>query len=119
MVKTKSIYEPAEASDGYRVLVMRYWPRGVARDRIDVWEKALSTPAELIKRWKAEEIAWPQFRREYLEALKGQEAKIAELASRASTQTVTLLCSCKDASHCHRTILAQLINRHAVPPRHK
>lgn len=116
MVKTKSIYEPAEASDGYRVLVMHYWPRGVAKDRIDAWEKELGTPPELIERWKSKRIGWPQFRRDYIKALKGQEDKIAELAAQAKSRTVTLLCSCKDAPHCHRTILAELLEAPAGSP---
>ena len=115
MVTTKCIYEPAAASDGYRVLVTHYWPRGVAKDKIDAWEKQLGTPPELIKQWKAKEIGWPQFRRAYLQAVKNQQEKIAGLAARARRQTVTLLCSCKDASHCHRTILAQLVDVHAAP----
>jgi uncharacterized protein YeaO (DUF488 family) len=49
MVKTKSIYEPPAASVGCRVLVMHYSPRGVAKDKIDVWEKQLGTPPELIQ----------------------------------------------------------------------
>jgi uncharacterized protein YeaO (DUF488 family) len=120
MVETKSTYEPPAASDGYRVLVMRYWPRGVAKDKIDVWEKQLGTPPDLIKQWKAKEIGWPQFRRAYLQAMKNQQEKIAALAAlaaRARRQTVTLLCGCKDASHFHRTILAQLIDEYSVPSR--
>ena len=96
MVKTKSIYEPPATSDGYRVLVMHYWPRGVAKDKVDVWERQLGTPPELIKQWKAKEIGWPQFRRAYLQAMKNQQEKIAALAARARGQTVTLLCSCKE-----------------------
>ena len=114
MVKTKSIYEPPAAGDGYRVLVMHYWPRGVAKDKIAVWEKQLGTPPELIKQWKAKEIGWPQFRQAYLQAMRNQQEKIATLAARARRQTVTLLCSCKDASHCHRTILAHLIKANAA-----
>jgi len=109
MVKTKSIYEPPAADDGYRVLVMYYWPRGVAKDKVDAWEKQLGTPPELIKQWKAQEITWPQLRRAYLQAIKDRQEAIAALATRAERQTVTLLCSCKDANHCHRTILAELI----------
>src|SRR5580704_13892275 len=35
----KRVYAPAEESDGFRVLVDRLWPRGVAKDkvRIDLW----------------------------------------------------------------------------------
>ena len=38
MFKLKRIYEASEASDGYRVLVDRIWPRGVSKEkaRIDL-----------------------------------------------------------------------------------
>ena len=29
MIKTKSVYDPVEESDGFRVLIMRKWPRGI------------------------------------------------------------------------------------------
>ena len=32
----KRVYEPAEASDGYRVLVDRLWPRGVKKERAEL-----------------------------------------------------------------------------------
>jgi uncharacterized protein YeaO (DUF488 family) len=84
----------------------------VARDKVDAWEKQLGTPPELIKQWKVQEITWPQLRRAYLEAIKDQRESIAALAARAQKQTVTLLCGCKDPNHCHRTILAELIDQH-------
>jgi len=118
MVKTKSVYDPPVASDGYRVLVMHYWPRGVAKDKIDVWEKRLGTPPELIKRWQAGRIAWPKFRRAYLQAIEDQQETLAALAARAQEQTITLLCSCKDANRCHRSILAELLDRENSSDRH-
>ena len=37
----KRIYNPAEISDGYRILVDRLWPRGVKKEvaAIDLWRK--------------------------------------------------------------------------------
>lgn len=115
MVQTRSIYEPPAVSDGYRVLVMHYWPRGVAKDKIDLWEKQLGTPPELIKQWKAGQITWPKFRRAYLQAIEDQQETLAALATRAKKETITLLCSCKDAHHCHRSILAKLVEELNVP----
>ncbi len=39
----KRAYEPAEPSDGYRVLIDRLWPRGVSRERaqLDEWNREL------------------------------------------------------------------------------
>lgn len=38
-VRVKRVYEPAAASDGYRVLIDRLWPRGVSRERADLDER--------------------------------------------------------------------------------
>lgn len=32
-IQCKRVYDPAEKSDGYRVLVDRLWPRGVKKER--------------------------------------------------------------------------------------
>jgi uncharacterized protein YeaO (DUF488 family) len=110
-VKTKTVYEKAAPGDGCRVLVMRYWPRGVRKDSVDAWEKALGTPPDLIKDWKAGHITWRAFSQRYTAAVSAQKDKIAELAARAQTQTVTLLCSCRDEARCHRSILKGLVER--------
>jgi uncharacterized protein YeaO (DUF488 family) len=108
-VKTKNIYEPAQAGDGFRVLIMRLWPRGVKKEKIDYWEKELGTPPELIKKWKSGSINWSEFSRQYLEFAAAHKDKIAELASRAKKETITLLCSCHDSKHCHRELLRQML----------
>ena len=44
MIKTaKTVYDKPESSDGKRILVMRLWPRGVAKDKVVVWLKELGT----------------------------------------------------------------------------
>ncbi len=66
MIKTeKTIYDEVEKSDGARILVMRIWPRGIKKEKIDLWLKELGTENELIKQWKEEKITWAQFTREY------------------------------------------------------
>jgi len=109
-VKTKCIYEKSEPADGYRVLVMRYWPRGVRKDKINRWERELGAPADLIKKWKSGSIKWAEFLREYMKSAKQQEEKIAELAMLAESRDITLLCGCRDENHCHRKLLKKLID---------
>ncbi len=64
MIKTKSIYEQASVNDGLRVLVMRYWPRGIRKEACGLWLKALGPSAGLIREWKDEAIDWAQFRKD-------------------------------------------------------
>jgi uncharacterized protein YeaO (DUF488 family) len=110
-VRTKRVYDDPSPDDGYRVCVMRMWPRGVKKESVDAWEKDLGTPKDLIKQWKNDEVDWATFSKRYRAAMKEQAEKIEALARRAESETVTLLCGCKDADHCHRTILRELVEK--------
>ena len=110
MIKVeKSVYSPPEASDGRRILVMSLWPRGVSKDKVDVWMKELGTPMDLVRRKKAGKVDWAEFRREYQRSLKGKEDVLRGLALESKTGTITLLCTEKDPSECHRSILKEAI----------
>ena len=67
----KSVYDSKEASDGTRILVMTLWPRGVSKDKVDLWLKELGTPRELIRKYKSGEMTWPEYAKEYRRSLKG------------------------------------------------
>jgi uncharacterized protein YeaO (DUF488 family) len=110
MIKTeKTIYDPQDKTDGKRILVMRLWPRGISKEKIDTWAKEVGTEPELIKKWKAGKISWKDFSHEYMKSLKGKEPFLKELAAEAKHHTITLLCSCKDENHCHRSLLKKAI----------
>ena len=51
-VRLKRAYEPPAASDGYRVLIDRLWPRGVSKQeaQLDEWARELAPSSEL-RRW--------------------------------------------------------------------
>ena len=108
-VNTKRVYADAEDADGRRILVMRFWPRGISKDKVDAWEKDLGAPPDLIKDWKAGSISWGDFSRRYRTAMRAQKEKIAALANAAKKQTLTLLCSCPEEKRCHRWLLKQMI----------
>ena len=109
----KSVYDPRSTDDGFRVLVMRYWPRGIRKDRVDLWFKDVGTSKELIKKWKSGKVAWLEFRKQYVADLKDgkKQAIISDLAKRAKAGRITLLCSCRDPEACHRTILKEQIEK--------
>ena len=46
--RTKRIYDPASPEDGFRLLTMRLWPRGVSKDKVSDWEKELGPSTELL-----------------------------------------------------------------------
>ena len=108
-LQTKSIYEPAEKSDGIRILVMTLWPRGFKKGSFDRWEKSLGTPIELIKKYKAGKIRWPVLKKEYKKTLIGQGELLTTIAELSKKKTVTLLCACREEATCHRSILKEMI----------
>ena len=113
MIKTeKTVYDKPESSDGKRILVMKIWPRGISKDKVNVWMKELGTDRDLIKRWKAGKTSCNEFSKEYKRSLKGKESMLEELARDSVRGDITLLCSDRDADHCHRTLLAEEIQKY-------
>ena len=117
MIRTKSIYhDPQEPSDGYRLLVMRYWPRGVKKDRVDGWMRELAPSAGLLSRYRAGEIDWPAFVGRYTGEMAASEAvpdllKEIRMFEREHGR-VTLLCHedlSRPGEHCHREVLKALL----------
>jgi len=105
----KSVYSPLEKSDGKRILVMTLWPRGVSKDRADVWMKELGTPRDLIKRYKSGGMSWKEYAAAYRESLEGKEELLRRLANESKKGTITLLCTEKDSGSCHRSLLKEAI----------
>ena len=107
-IATKRIYEPADPADGTRVLIMRLWPRGIRKDRVDLWRKELGPVKELLRDFLDKKIDWPTYTRRYLAGLERPEAQeaIAEMKALAGEGRVSLLCGCADQTHCHRSLLA-------------
>jgi uncharacterized protein YeaO (DUF488 family) len=118
-LKTKRWDEPREDDDGFRLLICRYRPRALpkAKETWDLWWKHLGPSKELHADFYGKHgppIGWEEYRRRYLEEMQGEEPQesLAILAEKvAAGKTITLLCSsaCADESHCHRTLLRQLI----------
>ena len=109
----KTVYDKPEIADGKRVLVMRLWPRGLSKGKIDLWLKELGTPTDLIKKWKNRSVTWSKFSEEYIKSLEGKDELLKDLATQARQGTITLLCSCKDVNHCHRSLLREVLMKYA------
>ena len=113
---TKRVSDPPAASDGIRILVMRFWPRGVARAATDQWFRELGTQPALIQKWKPGALRWTEFRRAYRRGLQDPAARqaITEIRKLLTKSPVTLFCTCADEARCHRSILKQVILQQTV-----
>ena len=107
VIAAKRIYDPPSASEGRRVLVMRLWPRGIRKSRVDVWLKELGPVLPLMRAFRSGRTGWTEYRRRYLAGLERPEAQapLAEVRAAAKKGTVTLFCGCPDENRCHRSLL--------------
>ncbi|MCL5069192.1 MAG: DUF488 family protein [Thaumarchaeota archaeon] len=113
MILTKSIYDIESDDDGLRVLVTRFWPRGVKKDRISVWIRDLAPSAQLLKSYKDGRVSWPTFVGFFKNELQdNQNARetIEYLKVRARNSSVTLLCYEREGP-CHRFVLKEMIEQ--------
>ena len=70
-IRLKRVYESPAEDDGYRVLVERLWPRGIAKAeaRLDLWARDLAPSHELRKWFEHDPERWPEFRARYHQEL--------------------------------------------------
>jgi uncharacterized protein YeaO (DUF488 family) len=107
ILRTKRIYAPAGPGDGKRVLIMRLWPRGIRKDRVDLWLKELGPVKPLLREFLDKKVGWDGYVPRYLAGLERPEAQaqVTEVLGYARQGPVTLLCGCADENRCHRTLL--------------
>lgn len=111
-IHLKRVYEPAEPGDGFRLLTMRHWPRGVRKEHVDAWERALAPSRELLSALRENTIDWASYATGYRAEMASQPASlnaIEAVRARAADGTVTLMCWCHDENRCHRSLLRDLV----------
>jgi len=113
-IKTKRAYDDTDATDGFRVLVDRLWPRGLSKEslKLDLWMKDIAPSTEL-RQWyhKNPDGNWEHFREKYLRELKESDAIDAFANQIKSHKTVTLLYASKDEQHNHARILKEVLKK--------
>lgn len=112
-LRIKRVYEEPSATDGYRVLIDRLWPRGVSHERatLDAWEPELAPSAELRQWFGHDPARYAEFRRRYMDELRDRRQLLTALRRRARDGTVTLVYSARDTEHNDAVVLAEVLRR--------
>jgi uncharacterized protein YeaO (DUF488 family) len=116
MIRHGSIYASKERSDtdGLRVLVMRQWPRGVRRERIDLWLKDAAPSRALLDAYNHAGLGWAEFEQRYRAEILEQRPEVLQhlRGLEAAHGVLTLLCheQIPPREHCHREVLVDLLN---------
>lgn len=105
--------------EGLRIGTVRRPPRGVPKsefakqDWYDVWFPTLAPSLETMKQAQAAQTPaqWAAFVRKYRAEMKGHDAQHALdlLAAMSQQSDFSVGCYCQDESHCHRSILRELL----------
>ena len=112
-IDLKRAYDPPTKSDGRRILVDRVWPRGIAKDdlQIDAWLKDLA-PSTGLRKWFGHDPAkWGEFRKRYALELEQRPEALEELVEKARAGHVTLVFSAKDTQHNNAVALRENLER--------
>jgi len=110
-ISTKRVYDPGDPGDGFRLLAMRLWPRGIRKDHVSDWEKELGPSRELLDAYRKESVDWATFKKKYHAEMRGKKDLLRTWALRARDEQITLLCSCENPDRCHRTLLKALLEK--------
>ena len=114
-VKLKRAYEKAAADDGIRVLVDRFWPRGVSKEKLNLesWMKEVAPSAQLCKWFNHDSEKFDEFKQKYQEELQSnpeQQEQLEVLRHMVSEQKqVTLVYGAKDEVHNQAAVLKELL----------
>jgi uncharacterized protein YeaO (DUF488 family) len=117
----KRAYELPEPRDGFRILVDRLWPRGVAKSaaHIDLWLKEIA-PSTTLRKWFAHDpLKWIEFHDRYFLELRRNPEAVAQLTELAGRSVVTLVYGAKDREHNQAVALQEYLenlNRGEVGP---
>jgi len=98
IVRLKRVYLPAEPSDGFRILVDRLWPRGLAKEsaRIDLWLKDIA-PSTGLRKWFGHDAKrWRSFRTKYFREIDSHADALAVLLDHVRKGPVTLVYAARE-----------------------
>lgn len=111
MIKTKSIYEPKRSTDGIRILISRYYPRGIRKENFDRWYRELSPSTDLLRKYKDGKINRAAFFQFFCHDICNHDEKLElckELAMEGVDKSITLLCYEKEEIFCHRYYIKKI-----------
>lgn len=114
LIKIKRVYESPAEEDGFRVLIDRLWPRGLAKEKakLDLWIKEVAPSDELRKWFSHDPEKWEEFKKKYLQELSAKQALLTKIRQLEKEQgTVTLLYSAKDTEHNNAVALKEILKK--------
>jgi len=110
-ISLKRVYEKPGLKDGKRILVERFWPRGLKKDeaKIDEWLREVAPSTELRKWFGHDPAKWDEFKERYWKELDKKKDIISKLAKERLENKVTFVFAAKDQQHNNAVALKEYI----------
>ncbi len=118
MLQLKRVYDAPSPTDGFRVLIERFWPRDLTEKhaKVDLWLKEVA-PSEALHQAYGEDPGperWEDFERLYRDELGNKHKSIKVLREKSKYGTLTLLHAAHDQEHNSALILKRFLEE-AMP----
>ncbi len=110
LIKIKRVYENKEKEDGQWVLVERLWPRGIRKEKIDLWLKDIAPSNELRIWFSHDPNKWEEFKRKYMEELSSN-SKVRQFANTTKNGNITLVYAASDTKRNGAIVLKDFIDK--------
>ena len=118
ILSIKRVYDQADSSDGMRILVDRLWPRGISKEKAQLyeWDKDVAPSNELRKWFGHDPEKYEEFQKRYFEELKSSEAAVVfcrKVVTLLADNNVTLVYGAADRQHNNAVVLSSWLGRYS------
>lgn len=113
-IRIARVHDDPESFAGARLLVDRIWPRGIAKDalQLDEWIRDVA-PSTGLRKWFAHDPEkWEEFQRRYREELAAAPEAVERCLAWCRRGPVTLLFAAKDRDHNQAVVLRDYLSNH-------
>lgn len=113
VIKVQRAYEDPTDTDGYRVLVDRFWPRGRSKVvlRLDEWARDVAPDAQLIHWFGHVAERWNAFQEPYRAELEtpAMREQLIALLKRAGNGPITLVYGARSETENQAVVLREAL----------
>lgn len=112
MITIRRVYDLEKAGEHYKVLVDRFWPRGISKEKADwyEWLREISPGNELRKWYNHDPSKWEEFKSLYRKELAGKQGELERLKQlEIKHGTLTLLYSSKEDKYNNAVALREFL----------
>lgn len=113
IIKIKRAYAQSSKDDGYRILIDKFWPRGLTKEKaqVNLWLKYIA-PSDNLRKWfDHDKSKWEEFKTSYWHELDlgKSKTKLQRIRKRFKKETITLVYGAKEEKYNNAVALKEYI----------